>query len=152
MVLLVVRVKGTINIPYDKDTTLRFLNLRTKFSATLVPETPAYLGMLRKTSQIVAWSKVDEMVVKELFTKKGKTMNSSLFSEADVPPEYENLDGLVRGIVEEKVKLSDIKKIKPFFRLSPPKGGFKRKTKRQFSDGGILGKNTELPDLIRRML
>jgi large subunit ribosomal protein L30 len=79
-------------------------------------------------------------------------MNSSFISEAEIPPEYGNIDGLVRGIVEEKVKLSDIKKIKPFFRLSPPRGGFKRKTKRQYSNGGVLGKNTELPDLIRRML
>jgi large subunit ribosomal protein L30 len=152
MVLLVVRIKGTINIPHSMDSTLRFLNLKTKFSATLVPESPVYLGMLSKISNLVAWSRVDELVVKDLFTKKGKAMNSSFISEAEIPPEYGNIDGLVRGIVEEKVKLSDIKKIKPFFRLSPPRGGFKRKTKRQYSDGGVLGKNTELPDLIRRML
>ena len=55
-------------------------------------------------------------------------------------------------VVEDKVKISELKNIKPFFRLNPPKGGFRRKTKKAYSDGGILGKNKELPDLVRRML
>jgi large subunit ribosomal protein L30 len=152
MVVLVVRIKGTVNIPYEKGRTLQFLNLKRKFAATLVPESSAYIGMLRKLSEIVAWEKVDESIVRELVIKKGRTVESKLVSESDVPLEYGNLDMLVKSIVEDKVKLTEIKKFKPYFSLHPPRGGFKRKTKRQFSDGGILGRNSMLPDLIKRML
>lgn len=145
-------MKGTINIPHWAKSTLEYLNLRTRFSATLVPESKDYFGMLRKIAPMVAWSKVDESIVQELVVTRGKMNGSVPFSDANVPNEFGNIEKLVKGIVENKVKLSDLKNMKPFFRLNPPRGGFKRKSKKQYSDGGILGNNKDLPDLIRRML
>jgi large subunit ribosomal protein L30 len=152
MALLVVRIRGTVNIPYWADMTLRNLNLEKKFTATLVPDSPVYIGMLRKVAEMIAWSKADSTIVKELFLKKARKKGSIPVSDSDVPNEYGNREGLVRAIVEDKIKISELKNIKPFFRLNPPKGGFKRKTKRAYSDGGILGNNRELSDLVRRML
>ncbi|MGA8405276.1 MAG: 50S ribosomal protein L30 [Nitrososphaeraceae archaeon] len=152
MALLVVRIRGTVNIPYWADLTLRNLNLEKKFSATLVPDSPAYLGMLRKIAGMIAWSKADSTIVKELFLKKARRTGSIPISDSDVPNDFGNIEGLVTAIVEDKVKISELKNIKPFFRLNPPKGGFRRKTKKAYSDGGILGKNKELPELVRRML
>jgi large subunit ribosomal protein L30 len=152
LVILAVRMKGTVNIPYWANSTLEYLNLKTKFSATLVPESEDYLGMLRKVAQIVSWSKADESMVRELVMTRGRMRGSVPLSDANVPGEFGNIENLVRGIVENKVKLSDLKTMKPFFKLSPPKGGFKRKSKKQYADGGILGSNKDLPELIRRML
>jgi len=152
MALLVVRIRGTVNIPYWADMTLRNLNLEKKFTATLVPDSPVYIGMLRKIAVMIAWSKADSTIVKELFLKKARKKGSIPVSDSDVPNEYGNIEGLVRAIVEDKIKISELKYMKPFFRLNPPKGGFKRKTKKAYSDGGILGNNRELPDLVRRML
>ena len=42
--------------------------------------------------------------------------------------------------------------LKPYFGLSPPRGGFKRSSRRQFREGGILGENPTLPDMVRRMM
>jgi large subunit ribosomal protein L30 len=42
--------------------------------------------------------------------------------------------------------------LKPFFGLSPPKGGFKRSSRRAFREGGILGENPLLPEIVRRMI
>jgi len=53
MVYLVVRIKGTVNIPAWAKTTLANLNLDKKFRATLVPENFETLGMLRKVKDIV---------------------------------------------------------------------------------------------------
>ncbi|MDQ5868826.1 MAG: 50S ribosomal protein L30 [Thermoproteota archaeon] len=152
MALLVVRIRGTVNIPYWADMTLRNLNLEKKFTATLVPDSPVYIGMLRKIAEMIAWSQADSTIVKELLLKKARKKGSIPVSDSDVPNEYGNIEGLVRAIVEDKIKISELKNIKPFFRLNPPKGGFKRKTKKAYSDGGILGNNRELPDLVRRML
>jgi large subunit ribosomal protein L30 len=48
--------------------------------------------------------------------------------------------------------MSNLRGIKPWFALSPPKGGFKRKTKTQYMQDGILGEDVELADIVKRML
>lgn len=154
MALLVVRMRGTVNVPYWALTTLRNLYLNKKFSATLVPETTNYLGMLRKINQWVAWSKADSDIIKILIEKRGKKKNPTLESkdENKSKSDYKGIDELVDVIVNDKIKFSDQNNIKPWFSLNPPKGGFKRNTKKQFSDGGILGNNKELLEIVKRMV
>ena len=154
MALLVVRMRGTVNVPYWALTTLRNLYLNKKFSATLVPETTNYLGMLRKISQWVAWSKADSDIIKILIEKRGKKKNPTLESkdENKSKSEYKGIDELVDVIVNDKIKFSDQNNIKPWFSLNPPQGGFRRNTKKQFSDGGILGNNKELLEIVKRMV
>lgn len=154
MALLVVRMRGTVNVPYWALTTLKNLYLNKKFSATLVPETSNYLGMLRKINHWVAWSKADSDIIKILIEKRGKKKNPLLESrdENKSKSDYKGIDELVDVIVSDKIKFSDQNNIKPWFRLNPPKGGFKKNTKKQFSDGGILGNNKELLEIVKRMI
>ena len=154
MALLVVRMRGTVNVPYWALTTLKNLHLNKKFSATLVPETTNYLGMLRKISQWVAWSKADSDIIKILIEKRGKKKNPALESKGEnkSKSDYKGIDELVDVIVNDKIKFSDQNNIKPWFSLNPPQGGFRRNTKKQFSDGGILGNNKELLEIVKRMV
>src|SRR5512145_1980334 len=154
MALLVVRMRGTVNVPYWALTTLRNLYLKKKFSATLVPETTNYLGMLRKINQWVAWSKADSDIIRILIEKRGKKKNPTSESkdENKSKSDYKDIDELVDVIVNDKIKFSDQNNIKPWFSLNPPQGGFKRNTKKQFSDGGILGNNKELLGIVKRMV
>ncbi|MGI0031404.1 MAG: 50S ribosomal protein L30 [Nitrososphaeraceae archaeon] len=154
MALLVVRMRGTVNVPYWALTTLKNLYLNKKFSATLVPETKNYLGMLIKINQWVAWSKADSDIIKTLIEKRGKKKSPTLESKDGnkSKSDYKGIDELVDVIVNNKIKFSDQNNIKPWFSLNPPKGGFKKNTKRQFSDGGILGNNKELLEIVKRMV
>lgn len=154
MAFLVVRMRGTVNVPFWALTTLKNLYLNKKFSATVVPETSDYLGMLRKINQWVAWSKADSEIVKTLIEKRGKKETPKLDTqkESERKDEYKGIDELVNVIVNDKIKFSDQNSIKPWFRLNPPKGGFKRKSKKQFSDGGILGNNKDLLEIVKRMV
>ena len=154
MAFLVVRMRGTVNVPFWALTTLKNLYLNKKFSATLVPETSDYLGMLRKINQWVAWSKADSDIVKTLIEKRGKKKTPKLDTqkESGRKDEYKGIDELVDVIVNDKIKFSDQNNIKPWFSLNPPKGGFKRKSKKQFSDGGILGNNKDLLEIVKRMV
>ena len=154
MAFLVVRMRGTVNVPFWALTTLKNLYLNKKFSATLVPETSDYLGMLRKINQWVAWSKADSEIVKTLIEKRGKKKTPKLDTQKESrrKDEYKGIDELVDVIVNDKIKFSDQNSIKPWFSLNPPKGGFKRKSKKQFSDGGILGNNKDLLEIVKRMV
>jgi len=152
MAYLVVRIKGTVNIPRWAQLTLDGLNLDRRFRATIVPESDEYLGMLRKVKEVVAWTKADAGIVKELLEKRGRKTGYKPISKSDLPKEYKSMDDLATAIAENKVAISKLEGIKPWFALSPPKGGFKRKTKTQYAQDGILGEDGELVEIVKRML
>jgi large subunit ribosomal protein L30 len=150
MAFVVLRIKGSVNVPHWAKYTLDSLNLYKKFWATILPETAESLGMLRKIKEFVAWSHVDAGLVKELIEKRGKTSGSKPVLQEAGP--YHSIDSLASDIAEDKVRLSSLQVIKPWFALNPPRGGFKRKTKTQYNQKGILGEDKELENIIRRMI
>ena len=152
MVYLVIRIRGIVNIPNWADKTLENLNLRKKFNATLVTENNQTLGMLRKVKDIVAWKSVDEFLIKELLEKRGRKKGFHPLKNSNLPSNYKSIDDLANAIHRNNISLSELEDLKPWFSLNPPKGGFKRKTKTQYTQKGILGENNELIDLVRRMI
>lgn len=156
MVYLVVRMKGTVNIPNWAVVTLENLHLQKKFRATLVPENDQTLGMLRKIKEIVAWTSVEEGFIKEFIEKKGRVSYSKLLSAQKDNSENKSTSDSVNNIVSEILKnesfLTKIGGLKPWFALNPPKGGFKKKSKLLHSQNGILGENKDLVDIVRRMM
>lgn len=152
MAYLVVRIKGTVNIPTWARTTLDGLNLDRRFRATIVPESAESLGMLKKVKEVVAWTKADSGMVKELLEKRGRKAGYKPITKEDLPKEYKSFDDLAMAIADNKVAMSKIEGLKPWFALSPPKGGFKRKTKQQYTQAGVLGDDKELVEIVKRML
>jgi large subunit ribosomal protein L30 len=166
MVYLVVRMKGTVNIPRWADLTLENLHLNKKFRATLIPENKETLGMLRKIKEIVSWTTVDENFMKEFIEKKGRISSSKLLSDQSQTQFNEDvsidakkkdspkvdLDNVIYTLKSNQTYLSKISGIKPWFALNPPKGGFKKKSKHSATQDGILGENKELISLVKRMM
>ncbi len=152
MVYLVVRIRGTINVPSWATATLAYLNLTRKYRATLISENAQSLGMLRKVKELVAWTIADPGIVKELLEKKGRKAGFKPVSDSDLPKEYPTIEELASAISENRIRMSEIDSIKPWFALKPPRGGFKRKTKKQYNEGGILGEDKDLVNIVKRML
>ena len=152
MAYLVVRIKGTINVPHWAKYTMESINLHKKFWATVLPETPESLGMLRRVKEFVAWTSVDANVIKDLLEKKGKIAGSKPITGLNKVDMYNSIDDLASDLAANKIRLSKLKEIKPWFALNPPRGGFKRKTKTQYGQKGIVGEDKELADILRRMI
>ena len=156
MVYLVVRMKGTVNIPNWARTTLDNLHLQKKFRATLIPENEQTLGMLQKIKEVVAWTSVEESFIREFIEKKGRYSSSKLLSSNTESKKDNNnspdINSMISDISKNDSFLSKISGLKPWFALNPPKGGFKRKSKTLYSQNGILGENDELLDLVKRMM
>ncbi len=152
MAYLVVRIRGTVNIPHWANNTLDNLNLDKRFRATVIPENPESLGMLRKVKEMVAWTSADATIIKELLEKRGKKTGFKPITNSDLPEGYNNIEELASAIADNKIALSKIRSIKPWFALNSPRGGFKRKTKTQYSQDGILGEDKGLTDIVKRML
>jgi large subunit ribosomal protein L30 len=150
---LVVRMRGTVNVPHWARTTLDLLHLDKKFRATIVPAKDNTKGMLDKIKHYVSWQELDVSTTKELLEKKARKGGYQKITTEDVTQlGFKNTDDLAKSLVEGTISLSKLKPLKPWFALSPPKNGFKRNTKKMYGEGGILGSHKELLVQVRKMM
>ncbi|MCD6511972.1 MAG: 50S ribosomal protein L30 [Thaumarchaeota archaeon] len=153
MAYIVLNVRGTIDASEQVRRTLRMLRIPLRYRATILPESDSVRGMLQKARHRIAWCKADKELVKELIEKRGMKEGWKKLEKSDLKRlGYSGFDELAEAIAEDRVDFGKLDGIKPFFALSPPRGGFKRTVKRFYEQGGVLGENPELPELIRRML
>ncbi len=151
--LLVLRIKGQINLPYWVVTTFKLLKLEKKYSATIVHNKKSMLGMLNKIKNYICWKEADFLIVKELLYRRALKKGHKKFIDDDaLQLGFNNVDDLVNSIIDGKTSLSKTKILKPWFALSPPRHGFKKSTKTLCSERGILGYNSDLNTIIRNMM
>jgi len=149
--LLVVNLHGLINVPSGTRETLIQLGIGKRFAAAVVGDDPVSKGSVHLCKDYVAWAPLDAELLKE----RGRVSNSkTLDEEALKAMGFKTHADLAQAIMKGEVtdRLSSVKGLKPFFGLSPPKGGFRRSSRRQFREGGILGENPMLADIVRRMI
>jgi len=150
---LVVRMRGTVNVPHWAKTTLNLLHLERKFRATIIPARENTKGMLDKIKHYVSWQEVDTATMKELLEKKARKEGyKKITSEDIVKLGFKSSEDLAKSLTEGTATLSKLKPLKPWFALSPPRHGFKRNTKKMYGEGGILGNHKELLAQVRNMI
>ena len=150
---LVIRMKGTINVPHWARTTLDLLHLDKRFRATIIPERDNTKGMLNKIKHYVSWQEIDTLTTKELLEKRARKEGyRKLTSDDVVKLGFKSTDDLAKSLTEGSIALSKLKPIKPWFALSPPRHGFKRSTKKMYGEGGILGNHKDLLSQVKLMI
>ena len=149
----VVRIRGGIDAQKTVKATLTMLRMEKNNYATIIKDSPSYSGMLRKAKDYITWGEPTADVVKTLLEKRGKlTGDVKVTDEALKGLGYDSLDALANAIASGEVEFSQLNGIKPFFRMHPPKKGFKRTVKRPYNDHGELGYRGEaINELIKRM-
>jgi large subunit ribosomal protein L30 len=129
MTWAVVRVRGTIHAQEPLVETLRHLHLTRANHAVVVPETPAFSGMVYAVQGYVTWGPVGPQTVELLVRERGRLRQGS-------PVPSEEVADLARRVHEEGLPAAP--RLKPLFRLKAPRGGW-RSTKRPYALGGALG-------------
>lgn len=155
--LLAVRVRGTVGDTPDVERTMESLMLEKTFQARLLEDNASVRGMLRKAQSLVAWGEVDSGVLAVLLVKRAERDGAGRVDEEFVRVQLgiNGFDSLAKSLVAGELGLTKLWRagVKRRFRLHPPKGGFKRSTRRAFSDGGETGyRGTEINSLVRRMI
>ncbi|ADI32511.1 50S ribosomal protein L30 [Staphylothermus hellenicus] len=156
----IIRIRGRLDVPRDVDYTLKLLRLHKKFHMVIYPsDQPGLKGMLQKAKDWITWGEINYETLVELLRKRGRTLGNKPLTDEFVDKYlskygiYGGIQGLAKALFEGKIKLHKLEIIKPVFRLHPPRGGFKRSTKRPFNDGGELGyRGKSINELIKRML
>ena len=152
--LLVVNLHGLINVPTDTRATLIQLGIGKRFAATVVGDDDVSKGAVHLCKDYVAWSALDPELLTALLTSRGRVSNSkTLDGEALKALGFKTHAEMAQAIMKAgpSSRLASTG-LKPFFGLSPPRGGFKRSSRRQFREGGILGENPQLEEIVRRMI
>jgi large subunit ribosomal protein L30 len=149
---MIVRVRGSIHARHDVVDTLRFLHLTRANHATVVPERPEFRGMITRVQGYVTWGEADPKTVGLLLehrgvTDSGRPLTPDHLAEAGGAKELSDLAARVT-----KEGLHPVPGLRPLFRLTPPKGGW-RSTKRPFTRGGALGyRGRAINELVQRMV
>lgn len=152
--MVAVRIRGMSDISQETKDTLSMLRLTRNCHATLLDDRPAYNGMLRKSQHCLTWGEVSQESIALLLKKRGKVVgDKKLTDEYAKELGYKSLDDLAEALFKVEVECSSLPKVKPVFRLRPPKKGFKGKVKRSYAAGGEAGyRGDAINDLLKRMV
>lgn len=152
--LVAVRIRGLSDISQETKDTLMMLRLTRNCHATLLDDRPAYNGMLRKSQHCLTWGEVSQESIALLLKKRGRLVgDKKLTDEYAKELDYNSLDDLAEAIFNVDIEFSSLPKVKPVFRLRPPKKGYKGKVKKSYAAGGESGyRGDAINDLLKRMV
>jgi len=152
--LVAIRVRGERDASQDVEDTLNMLHLVRNCHAVLIDDRPSYIGMLNKAQHYVTWGEISTENITFLIKERGKIVGDKKLSvEYLKEVGYKTVENLAEAIQEGKVEYSRLPKIKPVFRLRPPKKGYKGKVKKSFIAGGATGYRGEaINEIIERMI
>lgn len=137
--IMVIRIRGGINVSRKNEDTLRMLRVDKNNYATFLDDRPEYKGMLQRVKDHVTWGEPNLETVKLVLTKRGK-----LYGDKPIDIEtlnklgYDSIDSLALAIHSGEVEYHKLEGIKPFFRLTPPSKGFKNTVKKAYNNKGEL--------------
>lgn len=151
--LMVVRIRGSVNVNRDIAGTLEILRLRRVNHATFIDDRQSYRGMLQKVKDYVTWGEVDHKDISLILENRGEVEGNGKLTDKYVKTNtsFKSIKEFAKAFVEFKAELADIPGLKPIFRLHPPRKGHKG-IKRAFSVGGSLGnRGGKIKELIYKM-
>ena len=146
--IAVIRIRGQVNVRATIRLTLEKLKLCRKNSCILIPETDAYMGMIRRVENMVAYGPVKADTAKHLILKRGK-IEGERIDDALIKAKHLDVEKLVKDVEAGKAAIKAAG-ITQAFRLTPPRGGFKSILKHY--PKGALGKWPQLDVLLEKMI
>jgi len=151
--IAVVRVRGVVNVRMDVEETLRRLRLFKPNHCVIIPETDAYIGMINKVKDWVAYGEIDLETLKLLLRERGRiTGNKPLTNEICEKLGFKDIDSLAEAIYSGLLSFKELKIIKPVFRLHPPSKRYYRNAKKHYPEGSLGYWGKDIRKLIERMI
>jgi len=137
--LAIVRIRSGINRDGETLDALRLLRLERINTAVLLRASPSLDGQIMKIKDVACWGPIEKGALIHLLAKRGRLAGDRRLTEGDLKKEtgYSSVEALAEDLLLNKVQLTGVRGLKPFFRLMPPSTRASRK--RSGSDRGLLG-------------
>ena len=149
----VVQVRGVVNTRREIKDTLDMLRLHHINHCVIVPETPEYLGMIRKAKDYIAFGEIDVTTLETILSTRGRLTGNKPLTEEYLKEatQFNSISELASALISGQIRMKDVPELKPVLRMHPPRKGYKT-TKRMFNQGGALGYyGNEINNLLIKM-
>jgi len=152
-----VRIRGAPGMNRKILDTLSMLRMHKVNHGVLIWAEKSYLGMLNKCKDYIAFGEIDEKTLLRLLRTRGKVEGNQPLTEEHVKKitRYKSMKELVQALLKGEIQFreKDLYKIKPVFRLHPPRGGHRGTIKKHYGEGGVLGNVGEyINEIIHKMI
>jgi len=151
-----VRIRGKPGMSQKSRDTLKMLRMNKVNHGVLVWGEKSQLGMLQKVNSFVAFGEINKKALVRLLRVRGRIEGGRPLTEIHIRQmtEHNSIKELADELLNGNLKYKDIYKVKPVFRLHPPKGGHRGSIKKHFNEGGTLGYvgDTYINELIYKMV
>lgn len=154
MAYAVIRVRGHAGVNQDIEDTMRILNLMRINHCVVVPETEIVRGMLNKIKDYVTWGEVSVETLAKMVKFRGRLRGDLPIDDAYIKEnsKFTSIISLSKVVAKDEFRYSDLREVKPVFRLSPPRKGYEG-NKKSFQNGGALGyRGEKINELVGKML
>ncbi|MFW9819018.1 MAG: 50S ribosomal protein L30 [Candidatus Thorarchaeota archaeon] len=152
-----VRIRGAPGMRRKILDTLKMLRMHKLNHGVLIWGTPSYEGMLVKCKDYISYGEIDEKTLIRLLRARGRIEGNHILTDEYIKSltKYKNFKELAKALIDGEIqyKEKDIHKIKPVFRLHPPRKGHRGTIKKHYNEGGTLGNvGIYINELIHKML
>jgi len=148
----VIRIRGKVRIRKKMEDTLKMLRLKTVNNCVIVPETPDYKGMIEKVRSYVTYGTINFDTFLSMLKKRGRLVGDKKLTEENVKDlGFNSIEEMGKSIFDGKVRIKEITKLKPVFRLTPPSKGFKS-IKEHYPKGDSGYREEKITELIEKMI
>lgn len=148
----VIRIRGKVGVRKKIEDTLKMLRLKAVNNCVVVPETPDCKGMIEKVRSYVTYGIINFDTFLSMLKKRGRLVGDKKLTEENVKDlGFNSIEEMGKAIFDGKVKMKEITKLKPVFRLTPPSKGFKS-IKEHYPKGDLGYREEKINELIERMI
>ncbi len=152
-----VRIRGAPGMRGKILDTLKMLRMHKVNHGVLIWGNKSYKGMLVKCKDYIAFGEINEKTLIRLLRVRGRVERNRPLTEEHIKnlTNYKNFRALAKALLNGEIqyKEKDLYKVKPVFRLHPPKKGHRGSIKKHYAEGGTLGNvGSYINELIYKML
>ena len=138
-----IRIRGAPGMKRTILDSLKMLRMHKVNHGVLIWGEKSYLGMLNKCKDYIAYGEIDEKTLLRLLRTRGKVEGNKPLTDEHIKhlTKYKDMKEFSKALLsgEIKYRAKDVYKIKPVFRLHPPRKGHRGTIKRHYHEGGTLG-------------
>jgi large subunit ribosomal protein L30 len=138
-----IRIRGSPGMRHKISDTLKMLRMHKVNHGVLLWGDSTTLGMLNKCKDYIAYGEIENKTLLRLLRVRGRIEGNKPLTDEHVKniTSYKTIKELANALYKGDIRYrtKDIYKIKPVFRLHPPRKGYRGSIKKHFNEGGSLG-------------
>ena len=152
--LAAIRIRGSVGIDKEREYAFKLMHLTRKNHAILIENTSSNLGSIYKIKDYITWGEVTPETISLLLEKRGMLEGGKKLTETYVKENlgYSSINELSQAINDSKTKMTALHKLKPVFRLHPPRKGFRGSVRKPYPVGVLGYRGEAINQLITKMI